>query len=247
MVGYPVSGHPLDRMYDFITNKSKNISKVISWFEKLQNPDAVTEEDIPSNNATTTENISENNSEKNLENNEVDSPNGEKIKTKKIDKKEKKDEETATLIGLVAEVRHIPTKTGKNMIIAKIQSAGFDFSVIVFGRDYEVYKDKLEEDTIVIVNGKLRFDDERGEVSLSPITPFARAGEKVSSNSIKVFSITQFQSFVESSGVAIKNDSSHEKFIINIPPFWKKEDLLDLKAFLLTEEKGEIEIFISIG
>lgn len=58
------------------------------------------------------------------------------------------------------------------MIIAVVQSIGFDFRVIVFGRDYEIYKDKLIEDTIAVVEGKLRFDEEREEVSLSPITPF---------------------------------------------------------------------------
>lgn len=187
---------------------------------------------------------SDNNTEQVPEEKTTEKPNGNPDEKKK---KEKKEEETATLIGLVAEVRHIPTKTGQHMIIARVESAGFDFSVIVFGRDYEVYRDKLIEDTIVIVNGKLRFDEERGEVSLSPITPFARAGEKVTSNSIRMMTITQFQDFVESSGISFKTGKILQKFIISVPTFWKKEDLLDLKEFLLGEPTGEIEIFISIG
>ncbi len=46
MVGYPVSGHPLDGLEEFVISKSKNISKVQDWFEKLKNPEAITEEDI---------------------------------------------------------------------------------------------------------------------------------------------------------------------------------------------------------
>lgn len=132
------------------------------------------------------------------------------------------------------------------MIIAVVQSVGFDFRVIVFGRDYDIYKDKLIEDTIVVVEGKLRFDEEREEVSLSPITPFYKTGEKVVSNSVKVFSISQFQDFVQSAGIDLKTGNPAKNFTINIPPFWTKNDLLELKEFLLSEPQGDTEIFISI-
>lgn len=104
MIGYPVSGHPLDGMHDFILSKSKNIAKVQSWLEKLHNPEAITEEDL--------EKISEN-SEENSENNQenIDNSKNQKKNSKNSSDKKKKDEENATLMGLVSEVRHIPTKT----------------------------------------------------------------------------------------------------------------------------------------
>jgi hypothetical protein len=34
MIGYPVSGHPLDGMHDFIRSKSKNIGKIYEWVER---------------------------------------------------------------------------------------------------------------------------------------------------------------------------------------------------------------------
>jgi len=34
MIGYPVSGHPLDGTHDFIRSKSKNIGKIYEWLEK---------------------------------------------------------------------------------------------------------------------------------------------------------------------------------------------------------------------
>lgn len=67
MVGYPVSGHPLDGLEDFVISKSKNISKVQDWFEKLKNPEAVTTEDLEK----TPEN--KENLEKNTENKTEDS------------------------------------------------------------------------------------------------------------------------------------------------------------------------------
>ena len=33
MIGYPVSGHPLDGMEEYIRSKSKNLGKVLDWIE----------------------------------------------------------------------------------------------------------------------------------------------------------------------------------------------------------------------
>ena len=129
MVGYPVSGHPLEGIEDFIKSKSKNLGAVEAWFEKLhnannsddensENPENINPENPPVETETTTKKPEEQNSKKS--------------------KKEKKEDETATLIGFVSEVRHIPTKTGGQMIIATAESAGFNFTIAVFPRDYEV-------------------------------------------------------------------------------------------------------------
>lgn len=70
-------------MDNFIISKSKNIAKVQSWFEKLADPEAVTEEDLEKISESSTENPTEK---------EIKSQKNEKKKT------EKKDEEKATLI-----------------------------------------------------------------------------------------------------------------------------------------------------
>ena len=36
------------------------------------------------------------------------------------------------------------------------------------------------------------------------------------------------------------------RFDIVVPPYWVKEDLLDLRAFLETQEIGETEVFIFV-
>lgn len=210
--------------------KSKNISKVQDWFEKLKNHE---------------------NEENSTENPELPDENSEK--KSENSKKENKDDDSATLIGFVAEVRHIPTKSGQMMIIALVQSAGFDFRVIIFGRDFELYKDKIREDTIIIATGKLRFDEERGEVSLSPAMSFAKNNEKPMATAIKTFSISQFQNFAKSQGFHPTSEPEKKRFDIALPPFWTAEDSLELKKFLENEkqkeaendEHGDIEIFLT--
>ena len=48
MIGYPVSGHPLDGTYDFIRSKSRNIGKIYEWLEKRKEalPVAMVESDM---------------------------------------------------------------------------------------------------------------------------------------------------------------------------------------------------------
>lgn len=48
MIGYPVSGNPLDGTYDFIRSKSKNIGAIYEWLEKRKEkaPEAISEGDM---------------------------------------------------------------------------------------------------------------------------------------------------------------------------------------------------------
>ena len=99
----------------------------------------------------------------------------------------------ATLIGLVTEVRKIKTKGGAPMLLAKVESAGFEFRLTIFSRDYDKYAPKVEEDRIIVVDGRVRFDRERDEISVSPGAGF---GKKASTNDpLKSFSISQFRDF----------------------------------------------------
>lgn len=57
----------------------------------------------------------------------------------------------ATVIGIVTGLRKIQTKTGGMMLMATVESAGFDFRLVLFSRDYETYVSKVEEDRVIIV------------------------------------------------------------------------------------------------
>lgn len=67
----------------------------------------------------------------------------------------------AQLIGAVSEVRKIQTKSGGMMMVATVESVGFDFRIVVFPRDYEKYESKIEEDMIVVANGRVKWDREK--------------------------------------------------------------------------------------
>jgi hypothetical protein len=54
------------------------------------------------------------------------------------------------------------------MLLATVESIGFDFRLAIFSRDYDTFAPKIEEDKIIVVDGRVRFDTERDEISVSP-------------------------------------------------------------------------------
>jgi hypothetical protein len=42
------------------------------------------------------------------------------------------------------------------------------FRLTIFTRDFDTYAPKIEEDKILVIDGRVRFDKERDEISLSP-------------------------------------------------------------------------------
>lgn len=99
----------------------------------------------------------------------------------------------ATVIGLITEVRKIQTKTGGMMLLAKVESVGFEFRLTIFSRDYDTYAAKVEEDRIIVVDGRVRFDTERDEISVSPGAGFGK--KNMTKDALKSFSISQFRDF----------------------------------------------------
>ena len=256
IIGYPVSGHPLDGIEEFVRAKSKNIGAIYDWIEKKSEWGDVSEEvwsindevwdmkdepwvndsDIPTPLLETEEMI--------------DLPVVEKVKEESI---------FATLIGLVHDVRKMQTKSGGMMLMATVESVGFDFKLVIFPRDYEMYEKKVIEDMIVVVDGRLRFDTERDEISISPGGAFGKKREPT--GSIKSFSISQFHDFAGKK--AEKQLSRHEngtlivalpesweptdpRYFIDIPAYWTKSDLLDLRDHLEHSPVGLIPIWIRV-
>lgn len=225
MVGYPVSGHPLDGIGEFIKKKSKNITSVYDWIEREEIVQMMDEEG---------------------------NPIGEKWE----DELEKTPETIyATLIGLVSNVRKMQTKSGGMMMIATVESVGFDFRIVIFPKDYEKYELKIIEDTIVVADGRLKFDDEADEVSLFPAAGWGKKWWQQDAWWVKTFSISSFREMagkMEGTDVVknvtlIESDtSSLEKYLIDVPSFWTKEDLLDLKEYLSSVKSGLTPVWIRI-
>ncbi len=278
MIGYPVSGHPLDETHEFIKSKSKNIGKIYEWLEKKKEaiPVDIVESDIwelsdESSIPTSTESVPsfgssslDTDSSPPSENYTLYVPTQADI-LQHMDIEKPADESFfATVIGVVTGIRKIQTKTWGMMLMATVESAGFDFRLVLFSRDYEAYVSKVEEDRIIIVDGRVKFDTERDEISVSPGVWYGKKSQ--TKDAIKSFSISQFREFagVKDPKVKWNNDATqlvstppdvpvqhivqeNSNYYIDIPPYWTKDDLLDLKDYLATLEVGLIPVWIRVS
>jgi DNA polymerase-3 subunit alpha len=174
--------------------------------------------------------------------------------------KEKQEEESvfAQLIGVVSNVRKMQTKSGGMMLVAVVESVGFDFRIVIFPRDYEKYEAKIQEDMIVVAEGRIKFDREASEISLLPSPGFGkRRGE--ADGGVKCFSLSAFREMALTRMDPLPSSENgkekHEAFIpmnadsryvIDVPPFWTKQDLLDLRDYLEKSERGLLSVWIRI-
>lgn len=256
VIGYPVSGHPLEWIEEFVRKKSKNLWPIYDWIEKKH--DLLVVDDVQNIEIPTSTGEESSSSENNLpdmewvisDNDVPPIPEADEIVVISEKKKEPEELVFSTLIGLVHEVRKIQTKTGGMMLMATVQSIGFDFRLIIFSRDYETYAAKIEEDTIIVVDGRIRFDSERDEISVSPGGSF---GKKWASRSdaIKAFSISQFREFAKNAWMQEMSVSEEQKddprFFVDVPPYWTKDDLLDLRDYLGACTTGLHPVWIRVN
>ncbi len=110
---------------------------------------------------------------------------------------------------------------------------------------------------IIVVDGRIKFDHESGEVSIFPSAGFGKKRAE-SDGAVKCFSISVFREMAAKSGAQFatttpekQSEKSETPFlqpsnhpaiqlsshIIDIPSFWTKDDLLDLRDYL---EKAEV-------
>lgn len=271
VIGYPVSGHPLDGIEDFIRAKSKNLKVVLDWIDRSHKveeiiPVAVIETEILSHEEKEiSPSLSWDISDGGIPNDRDIPPMIEEIVDTPPQEKELEENIYAQLIGVVSNVRKMQTKSGGMMMVATVESIGFDFRVVIFPKEYEKYESKILEDMIIVVDGRIRYDRESGEVSIFPSAGYGKKRME-DAGAVKCFSISVFRDMAESSWLSkIKNwrkknkneDMSQNwtnslsltkqsKFTIDIPSFWTKEDLLDLRDYLESVPIGLIPIAIRI-
>jgi len=224
VIWYPISGHPLDGIDEFVQKKSKNLGPIYEWKrKKTEHVDVVLIHDE--------------------EGMEIQNLNTDIPAISTSDTGNSNEDETiyATLIWVVTESRSLQTKSWWTMLLAKVESIGFEFRLTIFSREYEKYASKILEDRIIVIDGRVRFDNERDEISVSPATSFWKKAS--GTDPIKSFSISEFRAFAGVNDVSKhqeQSSSGESRFFIDIPPYWTKEDLLDLKDFL-----GTIEIWLT--
>ena len=277
IIGYPVSGHPLDGIYEFIRARSKNLGPVLEWIKSLDDIEAIEVESsdrmewVPvilkheESTQTLDESISTD-SDILTDTRDDDMPSQQHIPEMSQVEMDRDESIYAQLIGAVANVRKMQTKAGGMMLVATVESIGFDFRVVIFPKDYEKYESKIEEDMIVVVDGRIKFDRESGEVSIFPSWGFGKKRD-ADAGAVKCFSISVFREmafgsmqktedrrqigpkekietpFLQQSNLPTIQPS---KYIIDIPSFWTKEDLLDLRDYLEKSEVGLTPVWIRI-
>jgi DNA polymerase-3 subunit alpha len=138
MIGFPISGHPLDGLKSYCERRSNNTKKLKMTFEELAKlPEyQVIEVTVPETNSA-----------------------------KPPEKKEQK-REVAQAVGVISFIRKIVTKTGKTMMFLVCEGYDFDFEVVLFSKDVEKYAAILEEDLIIIVSGNLTINLEYNRKSI---------------------------------------------------------------------------------
>jgi len=268
MIGFYVSGHPLDWLQKYCSKRSNNVKKLKMSFEELQKIE-------------------------DKENPKADK-NSEKEKEKK-QKKEPKKEEIIQTVWVITDLRKIITKTWKQMMFLKCEWFDYDFEVVIFPKDLDKYKDKLELDKIVIVNGSLdiNFEYMRKSIRVRDIktatismvreqakdlwlfnnqkrylnkklnetkedeneskcrdTPCGYPNGENKNDDLCTIMPENFDDSLEEKIIKNKTEKEQkilEKYILEIPKNAIKQDLLELKQFLESQEQWFTKIFINFN
>ena len=141
MIGFAVSGHALDGLSRYCMRRSNNIKKLKMSMEELLELDKK-------------ENPEKYELKEELEM-WIEAKKKKKEEKKKGEKKERPKDEMVQAVWVVIDIRKIITKTGKQMMFLKCEWYDYDFEVVIFPKDVDKFKDKLEVDKIVIVNWSL--------------------------------------------------------------------------------------------
>jgi len=269
MIGFPVSGHALDWLKRYCMRRSQNTKKLKMDFDELLELDK------------------QQNPEKYEPKEELEMWLDENGKPKKPKKKEQPKEEMVQAVWVVLDLRKIITKTWKQMMFLKCEWFEYDFEVVIFPRDIDKFKDKVEIDKIIIVNGWLdiNFEYKRKSVrardikvasitmvreqatdlwlfdkskrfvnkNLNEVTEAEEKEQECSNENNETKCEVMPENFEEKLEEKIhKNQAENDKqlmddkFVIKIPSNAVKQDLLDLKKFMLTLETGFIKVFIDL-
>ncbi len=264
MIGFFVSGHPLDGLGRYCMRRSQNTKKLKMSFEDLSELPEYQKEEEPG-----------------VDNKEV-------MKDAKDDPKEKKspapkrEQEMVSSVWLITDIRKIITKKWTPMLFLKCDGFDYDFEVVIFPKDVEKYEEKIDLNKIIIVNGALNinmeykrksiqtrdlkavsitmvqdqakdlglFNDKKRYVNVALNTqveepktinatkePMQESSQQVDNDIDKKISDNKTE----------KSDKIRERYVVSIPKIANKQDLQDLKEFLLLQTAWPTNIFIDLA
>jgi DNA polymerase-3 subunit alpha len=258
VIWFWISGHPLDGLGRYCARRGQNIKKLkmsfeeLSRLEKLENPE-------------------------NQETSPQASPEVEVVEQKKVVKEKSKnlynEWENCQVIWVITDFRKIFTKTWKVMMFLKCEWYDYEFEVVLFAKDVEKYAEKIDNFKIIIVNWFLDINLEYSRKSVKPrdikIVSISQVRDQARDmwfldenikrfknndlNIVEEYSDTtdDFENKLEEkildSKVEKKEKNQVEQYIIDVPKNAKRQDLVDLKEFLLSKKSWDIEVFINLN
>jgi DNA polymerase-3 subunit alpha len=258
VIWFWISGHPLDWLWRYCARRSQNIKKLKMDFEELleldkkENPEKY-EEKV----------------EWEKEINESEKNNKQNKKVNWYDKGE-----TCQVVWVITDFRKIFTKTWKVMMFLKCEWYDYDFEVVLFTKDVEKYAEKIDNFKMVIINWFLDINLKYTRKSIKPrdiqIASISQIRDQARDMWLLDEGVKRFRNknLNETKEISNENDNDFDKklekkildskvekkekidnfnkYIIDIPETAKKQDLVDLKNFLVSESSWGIEIFINL-
>lgn len=240
VLGFSVSGHPLDGLSRYIEKRSQNAKILKMSFEEIE----------------------------------------------KLPEKDKSRTTIIQTIWYVKSIRKMMTKTGWNMVFLYCESFYYDFEVTIFPKDFDKYKNKLQEWKMIVVSGGININTEykRKAILARDIKFLSLTSVREQAQSLWLFDNKKYNSFIKNDVVSkssevvkkeeidvkeVEENSENndfveitenkeekscaifeenlDKYFINIPPTAKKEDLLELKKFMLELDSWNIKIFLNLN
>lgn len=256
VIWFWISWHPLDWLGRYCARRSKNTKKLKMSFEDLLSLD---KKDNPEKYETLSESS-----------NKRDWAGEKKVEDKK---KNWYDEwENCQVIWVIIDFRKIFTKTWKMMMFLKCEWYDYDFEVVLFAKDVEKYAEKIDNFKIIIVNWFLDINLEYSRKSVRPrdikIASISQVRDQARDMWLLDEDIKRFKNKNLNEDIELSNDDFDNKleknildnkvekqekindfleYIIDIPENAKRQDLLDLKEFLITQNTWNIEVFINLN
>ncbi len=269
MIGFFVSGHPLDGLSRYCLRRSQNTKKLKMSFDDLSQLPEYQPEEKPE--------IKDDEVIKDMKDEKPDDTKKEKKKPAP-----KKEQEMVSAVGLVTDIRKIITKKWTPMLFLKCDGYDYDFEAVIFPKDVEKYIDKVDINKVIIINGALNVNMEykrksiqTRELKIASITMVRdQAKDLWLMDSKKRFvnmalnevveepktinatkepmleSSKQTDAEIEAKIEKNKTEKApkiRDKYVVTIPKTAQKQDLQDLKEFLLMQTSGPTNIYIDLN